>query len=151
MKQYIIYARAGSTQQIRKTTSIAYQIRRLQYHAKQNNLQIGETISEIASGTDEKRKAIKEVLSKLSNGLYQGVLCTDFHKLSRSYSLTAKLWQLIHEKDITIITPYQIYKNDTQSKLQMDLQTNLAEAESKHMSERIKRRLQAKKARRLAC
>ena len=148
MKKYILYARVNSVRQSRKGASLEYQIKRLQEYATKNNLQIGEIISEVGSGASEKRDGIKKLLNKLSDGSLQGIICVDFSRLSRSSLISAKLWRLIYEKDIEIVTPNQTYKNNAESKLSLDMQTTLAEISRKHLSESIKRSLLAKKNRR---
>ena len=148
MKKYILYTRTGSVRQSRKGISIEYQKAYLKEYARRNNLQIGEVIKEVGSGASEKRKGIIKVLKLLTDGIYQGILCTDFSKISRCFSLTNKFWQLIAEKGVEIITPSQIYKNNSDSRIKMFLQTNVDEIYRKNMSESIRRGLQAKKERR---
>src|SRR3989339_1699696 len=114
MKKYILYARVASQQQA-DANSLTQQIDDLQEYAKTNNLEIGEVISEFASGTSIDRVGIKTMLKRLSTGQYNGVLCTKIDRLCRNWIDFSVFHRFMEEKGMEIITTQGKFENKLES------------------------------------
>jgi DNA invertase Pin-like site-specific DNA recombinase len=138
MKKYILYARVANEQQGKEGQSLKDQVSSLQTYAKRNNLQIGEIISEAASGMSAERTGFNALLRELSTGKFEGIICRHIDRITRSSVYFFEILRFFQKKGLKIVTPNETYGYGQDDLLKLTISNALSTYYTRELSRRIK-------------
>ncbi len=138
MKKYIIYARVASRNQADRNVSITHQVETLKRLAKVHDIEDVETYTEICSANSNVRQLFHQMMDKIFNNEANGILCMSLDRLSRNFITHQIICNAIETKGIRIITPYQIYSNNSETTFLMSLEVAMNKYEKILRGQRIK-------------
>lgn len=143
----IIYARTSTAEQTVQNSSLKNQEKMLREYAKNNKLDVIKTISEVASGNNEDRRGLKNLINLISSGEYKAILCSSIDRLSRNFLTFLDFYKLAVDNKLAIITPNGIYKPNLEKGLPNVISFGFAQTKKFVMSEYIKRGIREAKLR----
>jgi len=145
MKKYIAYYRKSTDTEDRQVLSLDGQREIVKEYAKRNSLKIVAEIRESFSAKKPGRPKFMKMIQQSKRKKYDGIIAYKLDRLTRNYADLGALADLI-EKGIEIHdTSYGIYKDDSNSFIMIGVNTALASAKIKGLSEDVKRGLQQKR------
>lgn len=104
MKTCYIYARTATDTISDKGTSLERQIAECQKYAEKYDIKVLEIFAETASGVDFKRKELQRLLRACENNPTDAVLIIDTDRLSRGVKDFAKIYQILRNQNIQLIS-----------------------------------------------
>lgn len=100
-RKYFIYARSA-TQTQNKFNSVQGQIVFLNKYAKREKLNVVGTFSDIGSGISGDRPGLTKMILSLKNGEANGVLCTDWSRLTRDVKRLWEIKKMFQDHDVKL-------------------------------------------------
>jgi len=145
MPKYIIYCRKSTESEEKQVMSIDSQLKELENLSNRLNLPIAVVLTESKSAKLPGRPVFNEMMKKISNGQYSGVVCWKLDRLARNpIDGTAVVWALDQGKIKEIITPHGSFKNSSNDKFMMQIEFGMAKKYVDDLSDNVKRGLRAK-------
>ena len=140
-----IYVRVSTDMQ--GDESIENQIERCKQYLqfKGFNSDTAEVISDIASGADDGRKGLSQLMEKINNKEIDVLIVTELSRLSRKIKTLINIIEAVKSNDIVIISVIQNIDTATPMGKAMILMTGLfAELERDNLKQRVKNTLDTK-------
>ena len=145
MKEYIAYYRKSTDTEDRQVLSLDGQQEAVRAYAKKNGLTIIEEVRESFSAKQPGRPEFSRMVGQAKKGKLRGIIAYKLDRLTRNYADLGALAGLI-ERDVEIHdTSYGIYKDDSNSFIMIGVNTAIASAKIKGLSEDTKRGLRQKR------
>jgi site-specific DNA recombinase len=144
--KYCLYARKSSEQDERQAMSIESQIKEMLVMAERENLNIVATLRESHSAKESgKRPVFNELLMKLKDGEFTGILTWAPDRLSRNAGDLGSLVDLMDQDRLQRIQTYgQSFRNTPNEKFLLMILCSQAKLENDNKSINVKRGIRAK-------
>ena len=145
MKRYIAYYRKSTDTEDKQVLSLDGQQEAVRAYAEKNHLNIIEEIRESFSAKNPGRPEFNRMIGQAKKGRIDGIISYKLDRLTRNYADLGALAGLI-EREIEIHdTSYGVYKDDSNSFIMIGVNTAIASAKIKGLSEDTKRGLKQKR------
>jgi len=145
MNRYLAYYRKSTDTEDRQVLSLDGQREAVRGYAKRNDLKIAEEIRESFSAKKPGRPKFSRMITRAKKGEFNGIVAYKLDRLTRNYADLGALADLI-ERGVEIHdTSYGIYKDDSNSFIMIGVNTAIASAKIKGLSEDTRRGLQQKR------
>ena len=145
MKGYVAYYRKSTDTEDKQVLSLDGQQEVVQAYAEKNSLEITEEIRESFSAKKPGRPKFSQMIKRAGKGEIDGVIAYKLDRLTRNYADLGALAGLI-EKGVEIHdTSYGVYKDDSNSFIMIGVNTAIASAKIKGLSEDTRRGLRQKR------
>lgn len=141
--KYIIYCRKSTDEDDKQILSLSAQSRICNDFVTRNNYSIVEELHESASAKKAGRVVFNEVIEKLENNKADGVICHKEDRLTRNFTDTAKINELMDKGKEFLFTTGS-YANNAQGKLMFNIMTSTAKWYVDNLSEETKKGLDEK-------
>lgn len=143
MKKYIAYYRKSTDSDDKQVLSLQDQKRVVVEYAKQRNLYIPKELNfeESFSAKNEGRPIFNKVIDLLKNKGADGLIAYKADRLTRNYPDVGKIMALLEKGTEIWATDYGQYKDNSNDKTMLGLNTVLAKRKIDDLSEDVKRSL----------
>jgi len=145
MKKCIAYYRKSTEGEDRQVLSLEGQREVVKDYAKKKGLKIVEEIKESYSAKAPGRPKFNLMIKKAQKGKIDGIIAYKLNRLTRNYADLGALAQLIEAGIEIHDTSYGVYKDDSNSFIMIGVNTAIASAKIKGLSEDTKRGLKQKR------
>jgi len=145
MKKYFAYYRKSTDTEDKQVLSLDGQMEVVRAYADRNKLKIIEEIKESFSAKKPGRPEFMGMVERARNGEVDGIIAYKLDRLTRNYADLGTLAELIEQGVEIHDTSYGVYKDDSNSFIMIGVNTTIASAKIKGLSEDTKRGLRQKK------
>ena len=139
--RYVLYARKSSEDAEAQAKSLPDQIADCQKYARDNGLNIVETIQESKSAKKSgNRPLFTQMIKDIERGKYDGILAWNPDRLARNSLESGMIVDMIDNgiiKDLKF--PTHVFSNDSSGKLLLNITFAMAKQYSEHLSESVQR------------
>ncbi len=146
MKGYIAYYRKSTDTEDKQVLSLDGQQEAVKAYAEKNDLIITDEIRESFSAKKPGRPEFNKMIRQAKKGQIRGIIAYKLDRLTRNYADLGALAELIEHGVEIHDTSYGIYKDDSNSFIMIGINTAIASAKIKGLSEDTKRGLRQKRA-----
>lgn len=144
MLKYCLYARKSTEEEDRQVLSIDSQINELKEIAKKKNLQITDILVEAKSAKAPGRPVFNEMITKINNGVYDGILCWKLDRLARNPVDGGQISWLLQQGVIKSIQAFEKEYLPTDNVLLMSVELGMANQFIRDLSTNTLRGLKTK-------
>lgn len=145
MKKYLAYYRKSTDTEDKQVLSLDGQREVVRGYTKRNGLKIAEEIKESFSAKKPGRPKFGRMVRRAKRGGISGIVAYKLDRLTRNYADLGALADLI-ERGVEIHdTSYGVYKDDSNSFIMIGVNTAIASAKIKGLSEDTRRGLRQKR------
>ena len=145
MKKYFAYYRKSTDTEDKQVLSLDGQREVVRAYAKRNGLKIIEEIKESFSAKKPGRPEFMKMIERAKKGEVDGMIAYKLDRLTRNYADLGALAELIEQGVEIHDTSYGVYKDDSNSFIMIGVNTAIASAKIKGLSEDVKRGLKQKR------
>jgi len=145
MKKYIAYYRKSTDTEDKQVLSLDGQREVVRVYAKRNGLKIIEEIRESFSAKKPGRPEFMKMIQQAKRGKVDGIIAYKLDRLTRNYADLGALAELIEQGIEIHDTSYGVYNDDSNSFIMIGVNTAIASAKIKGLSEDTKRGLKQKR------
>jgi len=145
MKGYIAYYRKSTDSEDRQVLSLDGQQEAVRGYAQRQNLKIVEEIRESFSAKKPGRPKFSDMIHRAKGGRFSGVIAYKLDRLTRNYADLGALAELIEQGVEIHDTSFGVYKDDSNSFIMIGVNTAIASAKIKGLSEDTRRGLRQKR------
>ena len=145
MKKYIAYYRKSTDKEDKQVLSLDGQQEVVKEYAKRNALNIVDEIRESFSAKKPGRPKFMKMIQEASKGKVDGIIAYKLDRLTRNYADLGALAGLIEQGIEIYDTSYGVYKDDSNSFIMIGINTAIASAKIKGLSEDAKRGIKQKR------
>ena len=142
--KYFIYARKSSESEDEQVASIDSQIHELQAIAERENATVVDVLSESQSAKAPGRPVFNEMLSRITRGEAQGILCWKLDRLARNPVDGGNISWTLQEGIIRCIRTFERSYTPADNVLMMSVEFGMANQYVRDLSHNVKRGLLAK-------
>ena len=145
MEKYFLYPRKSTDVEDKQVLSIEAQITELRKYARDNNLQIVDTIIEKRSAKAPGRPKFNAMLERIKNGEANGIIAWMPDRLSRNPIDSGQIIYMLDQNVLTDLKfPYFWFQNTPQGKKALADEFNVSKQYTDNLSVNVKRGLRAK-------
>lgn len=145
MNKYIAYYRKSTDTEDRQVLSLDGQSDIVRAYAKRNKLKITQEIRESFSAKKPGRPKFSEMIRQAKRGTFSGIIAYKLDRLTRNYADLGALADLIERGIEVHDTSYGVYKDDSNSFIMIGVNTAIASAKIKGLSEDTRRGIRQKR------
>jgi len=145
MRKYFAYYRKSTDTEDKQVLSLDGQQEVVRSYAKRNGLKIITEIKESFSAKKPGRPKFMEMITKAKKGKMDGIIAYKLDRLTRNYADLGAMAELIEQGIEIHDTSYGVYKDDSNSFIMIGVNTAIASAKIKGLSEDTKRGLKQKR------
>jgi site-specific DNA recombinase len=143
--KYVAYYRKSTDTEDKQVLSLDGQQEVVKEYAEKNGLTITEEVKESFSAKQPGRPEFNRMIGQAKKGQIQGIIAYKLDRLTRNYADLGALAGLI-ERGVEIHdASYGIYKDDSNSFIMIGVNTAIASAKIKGLSEDVRRGLRQKR------
>ncbi len=142
--KYLIYCRKSTESEDRQVLSLDSQETELLRIAKENNLEILDILKESKSAKTEGRPVFNKMMSLISKGKVQGILCWKLDRLARNFIDGGKIIDLLQRGVIKEIRTHENICLPQDNVLMLAVHFGMANQYVRDLSENVKRGNRAK-------
>ena len=102
-KKYFIYARSEVKPKKGEYSNTNTQIQRLKGFAEHFEMEVVDVFKDYGSGLSAKRPGLMRMLKRLRKREAQGILCTNWYRLTRDFVMFVRLKVLLEQYNIELI------------------------------------------------
>ncbi len=145
MKGYIAYYRKSTDTEDKQVLSLDGQQEAVRAYAEKNDLTIAGEVKESFSAKKPGRLEFNRMIGQAKKGQIRGIIAYKLDRLTRNYADLGALAGLIEQGVEIHDTSYGVYKDDSNSFIMIGINTAIASAKIKGLSEDTKRGLRQKR------